>query len=169
MFTFVIRTPMLLVCCATLGCGSKHENKDATAEGTTVLEWDLGQSDKPALKTAALEDKKSFDVVQVMEPTDNSKVTLELHIEVATANYQVDGLARTARVPVRIKAAVRDGNNLTFHDGTCVGPKVTDTSTAVDCSIRTDRPGLEGGVFFGVLGDGRVEPGRMVLPVTKSK
>lgn len=166
----MFRTLVFLTCCATLSCGNKHENKDATPDGTTVLEWDLGKTDQAPMKTATLEDKKPLDVVQVMAPADDTKVKLKLHLELATAKYRDGDQAKTARVLVAIKAVLGDGNDFTFHDGKCVGPKQSlAASTVVDCSIRTDRPGFEGGVFFEVFDDGRVAPGRMVLPETMPK
>ena len=153
----------LVVLVVLVACTQKNTNP--TPAGTTILSWDLTQSDREAMRSAKLGDVKVKDIDYTAMAAD-TPVNVKLHVETATVVFTEGGAERTHTSPTKMQITLADGKDFTFSGGRCMGPhyKLAAPGDAprdmiLHCTVKATKPSYDVSLTIFAYGDGTIDDG----------
>jgi hypothetical protein len=156
-----------IVVLALVVVGCHRSNPNPTAPGTTVLAWELAQSDRETIRSAKLSESTSKDLDYVAHPTDDTTVKVAIHLETATTVFSEAGEEVNHRAPVKLSVKLVDGADFTLGNGTCMGPhyKLAAPGAAprdmiLHCIVKAKKPSYDVSFTIYAYGDGTIDDGR---------
>lgn len=150
---------------AVLGC--QPSNPNPTAAGTTILSWELAQSDRETIRSAKLSETTVKDFDYEAHPTDDTTVVVAVHLETATTVFTEAGEQVTHRTPVKLSLKLVGGADFTLGNGRCMGPhyKLAAPGEAprdmiLHCIVKAKKPRYDVSFTIYAYGDGTIDDGR---------
>lgn len=147
------------------GCSKKNENP--TAAGTSILAWELAQSERASIRTAKTSDVKVQEVDYTAHPTEDTAVKVKVHLETATVVFEEDGKEVTHTAPIKLGLTLVDGADYTLDDGRCMGPnyKLAAPGEAprdmlLHCTVNATKPNAQVNITIYAYGDGTINDGQ---------
>jgi hypothetical protein len=157
-------TKLALVSLLVLAACTK--NPDATTPGTTVIAWQLADSDRSSIRAAKLTDVKTQTFTHDAHPTKDTTVKVEVTLETATVTFEEDGKQVVHRAPTKlaVKAIDAGGFTLSKSKGGCMGPHYDmnlppSLDMILHCTISAKKPRYDVGFWLYAYGDNRIDDG----------
>lgn len=138
-----------------------------TPNGTSILSWQLDQSDRASIRNATASETRLTDIEHVAHPTKDSSVVVLVELVTGRVAFSEDNETVIHTAPMKLDVRVLDHGGYLIDRPRCTGPHYqlaapgeAPEEMVLICDFKATKPGANVGFTVNAWGRGAVEGDR---------